>query len=157
MRAARSAASITRHAGGAVTEAFLVAGIVAILALAFSPVYGPARTLTAADNAAAGGKPTGVITVQEPVAHGGTTMATVNPGGTDVYVLVKCYTPALGGAFVYGGYFPVSVNKTATIGPFESYLWTSGGGECTAAEGYFRRSGFGKWVTLAQTSFTVLP
>jgi hypothetical protein len=53
MRAARSAASIVRHAGGAVTEALLVAALIGVLAIAFGPVYAPASFLSGAENAAA--------------------------------------------------------------------------------------------------------
>lgn len=99
----------------------------------------------------------GHITVAEPVSYGGTTTATVNPGGSDVYVFVRCYTPDLDGAYVYAAYFPVSADNTAAIGPLASSLWTSGGASCTAEEGYFTRNGFGRWVVLASDRFAVTP
>ena len=95
----------------------------------------------------------GQITVAEPVSHGGMTTATVNPGGADVYVFVRCYAPDLDGAYVYAAYFPV----TAVIGPLASSLWTSGGASCIAEEGYFARNGFGRWVLLASDHFSVVP
>jgi hypothetical protein len=104
------------------------------------------------------GKPaSGHITVQTPVRHGETTTATVNPGGANRYVLLKCYAPDLGGALVYGGYFSVNAANQSTLGPFSSYQWTSGGGTCTATEGYFLRDGLGKWVVDASTTFSVAP
>jgi hypothetical protein len=108
--------------------------------------------------AASAGKPaSGHITVQTPVAYGDTTVATVNPGGSNRYVLLKCYAPDLDGTLVYGGYFPVNADKQSTLGPFSSYHWTSGGAACTAAEGYFTRDGLGKWVVDASTTFSVTP
>jgi len=152
MGAARSAASIVRHAGGALTEAILIAAILGLIALALSPAYGPARFLTGSDEAAAA-KVVGRITVQEPVAHGETTIATVNPGGANVYVFVQCYNPD----YVFAAYYPVGADNQAVLGPLWATTWKSGGGDCTAKEGYFRRDGWGKWVTVAQTSFTVTP
>ena len=93
----------------------------------------------------------GQITVAEPVSHGGMTTATVTHGGADVYVFVRCYTPA----YVYAAYFPVT-NQTV-IGPLASSLWTSGGASCIAEEGYFKRNGFGRWVLLASDHFSVVP
>jgi hypothetical protein len=99
----------------------------------------------------------GQITVAEPVSHGGLTTATVNPGGADVYVFVRCYTPDLDGAYVYAAYFPVGADQTAVIGPLASSLWTSGGASCIAEEGYFTRNGFGRWVLQASDHFSVAP
>jgi hypothetical protein len=101
-----------------------------------------------------GGRAGGVITVADTV-HGGTTTATVNPGGEDVHVYVRCYTPDLGGQKVYFSYTPVDGSGHATIGPLASSLWRSGAGACTAEEGYFTRSGLGKWVVVAETTFQV--
>ena len=83
------------------------------------------------------------------------TSATVNPGGENVYVLVKCYTSD--GRFVYAAYFPVDANKNANIGPLWSTLWSNSSAQCSAEEGYFTRNGFGKWVVAASTTFNVSP
>src|SRR5688572_6471448 len=50
----------------------------------------------------------GQITVAGPVSHGQTTMATVNPGGTDVYVFTQCWTAD--GTYVYAAYSPVAAD-----------------------------------------------
>jgi hypothetical protein len=99
-----------------------------------------------------GGRQAGVITVPDTV-HGGTTTATVNPGG-DVYVFVQCYTPQLGGEYVYAKYFDV-IDNTALLGPLQSRMWQEGAAGCRAQEGYFMRDGFGKWVVVAETTFNV--
>lgn len=51
MKAVAAVTCCVRHASGAVAEALLVAAIVAALALALSPLYGPARTITGAGGA----------------------------------------------------------------------------------------------------------
>ncbi len=144
-----------RHVGSAIAEAALIVAIGVALVFGVAVVGGSKPA--GAGNAFAAKPLSGVITVQVPVAHGETTGATVNPGGTDVYVFVQCYAPDFGGEYVYAAYFPVSADKTATIGPLASSLWKSGGASCRAQEGYFTRNGFGKWVALAKTTFTVQP
>jgi hypothetical protein len=109
----------------------------------------------AASSVSAARRETGTITVAGPVSHGEMTTATVNPGGDQVYVFTQCYLSD--GKYVYAAYSPVGSDNTATIGPLSSTLWTSGGANCTAKEGYFTRNGFGRWVTAASTSFTVQP
>jgi hypothetical protein len=107
--------------------------------------------------AGAGGKgngPSGVITVSD-AAYGGMTTATVNPGGADTYVFVQCYAPDFGGKYVYAAYFPVDANNQAAIGPLSSTLWPRGAASCSAQEGYFTRNGFGRWESLAATTFHV--
>jgi len=102
-----------------------------------------------------GGGATGVISVPN-ATYGGMTTATVNPGTEGTYVLVQCYAPDFGGAYVYAAYFPVdSSSKTATIGPLSSTLWSRGDASCRAQEGYYTRNGFGRWVSLATTTFSV--
>ena len=106
--------------------------------------------------AAAGGKGngqvTGVISVPN-VEYAGTTTATVNPGGSDTYVFVQCYTPD--GRYVYAAYFPVDASNHAQLGPLWSTLWSRGDASCKAQEGYFTRNGFGRWESLATTTFQV--
>ena len=104
--------------------------------------------------AAGRGQVEGVITVDDAV-YGGMTTADVNPGGTNTYVFVQCYVPDLDGAYVYARYFAVDDSNQAAIGPLWSTLWPNGPASCTAQEGYFRRDGFGRWVSLASTTFQV--
>jgi hypothetical protein len=101
-----------------------------------------------------GGNVSGVISVPDAL-YAGTTTATVNPGGTDVYVYVQCYTPDFGGDYVYAAFFPVDANNQAELGPLWSTLWPQGSASCQAQEGYFTRNGFGKWVDVATTTFRV--
>jgi len=101
-----------------------------------------------------GSRTSGVITVADAV-YGGDATAVVNPGGSGIHVLVKCYAPDLGGVGVYGGYFPADANNRATIGPLRSSIWSNSAATCTAEEGYFMRDGWGKWVTIASTTFRV--
>ena len=105
-------------------------------------------------DAGGAGNVTGVISVPDTV-YAGTTTATVNPGGEDVYVFVQCYTPDFGGAYVYAAYFPVDGNNQAQVGPLWSTKWLGGDAACQAQEGYFTRNGFGRWVDVATTTFRV--
>jgi len=96
----------------------------------------------------------GHISVPDAV-YGGMTTATVNPGGTDIYVYVQCYAPEFGGAYVYAAFFPADASNQAQIGPLWSTDWPQGNASCQAQEGYFTRNGFGKWVDVATTTFLV--
>jgi hypothetical protein len=100
------------------------------------------------------GHTTGTITVPD-AEYGGTTTATVNPGGAETYVFVQCYAPDFGGEYVYAAYFSVDSTNQAVIGPLWSTLWTQGDAACQAQEGYFTRNGFGRWESLATTTFHV--
>ena len=102
-----------------------------------------------------GGAATGDISVPN-ATYGGMTTATVNPGGEDTYVFVQCYAPDLVVRTSTRAYFPVdSSSKTAAIGPLSSTLWPEGDASCRAQEGYYTRNGFGRWVSLATTTFSV--
>ena len=135
-------------------------GIVGLAIAAAVALSGSALALAAPKGGAGGGKDSGsgstsgVITVADAV-YGGTTTATVNPGGEDVYVFVQCYAPDFGGQYVYAAYFPVDAANKAEIGPLWSTLWPGGDAACQAQEGYFTRNGFGKWVDAATTTFRV--
>jgi hypothetical protein len=146
-----------RHVIGVGLQALILSAIIATVALAMSAVYQPAGFVAGVDDAAAAKRASGRITVAEPVAHGETTTATVNPGGSDVYVFVSCYAPDMSGAYVFAAYYPVGSDDTASIGPLASSRWTSGRGSCVAEEGYFARNGLGKWVIQATDHFTVDP
>jgi hypothetical protein len=113
-----------------------------------------AGTALAVSGGGGQGRLTGTISVGDAV-WAGTTTATVNPGGENVYVFVQCYAPDIGGKYVYARYFPVDENNHAAIGPLWSTLWPQGDASCSAQEGYFTRNGFGKWVSLAATTFNV--
>jgi hypothetical protein len=129
-------------------HAAIVAGL-AVALFAASPV------LAGKGKPASGNGPvTGVITVPD-TQYAGTTTATVNPGGADTYVFVQCYAPDFGGTYVYAAYFPVDSSNHATVGPLWSTLWPQGNASCTAEEGYFTRNGFGRWESLAATTFHV--
>lgn len=113
-----------------------------------------ASAALAAKGGGGSGHPAGVITVPDAL-YAGMTTATVNPGGTNTYVFVQCYTPQFGGEYVYAAYFPVDESDRAEIGPLWSTLWLQGDADCRAQEGYFKRDGFGRWVPLASTTFRV--
>jgi hypothetical protein len=157
MRTGPGARIVAGHSVGAILEGALIAALAALLFMALSPVSRPAAEFGGTGKAMAAKPSSGHITVGTPVAYGETTIATVNPGGSNHYVLLKCYTPDLTGTLVYGGYFAVNADKQAVLGPFSSYHWTGGGATCTAAEGYFLRDGLGKWVVEASTTFSVTP
>jgi hypothetical protein len=148
-------ATAGRHIGSVGLQALLIAAIIVSATVALSAIYRPATNFLSTGTVLAAKPQSGAISVQLPVAHGETTVATVNPGGADVYVRLRCYAPDLGGAFVYGRYFPVDSSHQATLGPLASTLWTSGGATCIAEEGYFTRNGLGKWVISATTTFAV--
>lgn len=120
------------------------------LFLGFALVF--AGAALAAKGGNGGGNGSGVITVPDAV-YGGMTTATVNPGGADTYVFVQCYAP--NGDYVYAAYFATDASNRAEIGPLSSPLWLGGGASCKAQEGYFTRNGFGRWVSLATTTFNV--
>ena len=63
--------------------------------------------------------------------------ATVNPGGTDVYVLVRCYTPDFVGEFVHVRYFPEDGDNSADISVLSSRLWPDSAAQCSAEGGYY--------------------
>lgn len=157
MRPSSFIASGTRHVLGVGLQALLITAILGLAALSASAVYKPAGLIAGLGNVDAAKPASGAITVAEPVSHGGTTTATVNPGGADVYVFVRCYTPDLDGAYVYAAYFPVGADQTAVIGPLASSKWTRGAASCIAEEGYFTRNGFGRWVIEASDRFNVNP
>lgn len=157
MHVTRTLGAAFRHVTGVGLQALLIAAIVVGATLALAALYRPATNLLSTGTASAARPVTGVISVELPVAHGETTTATVNPGGSDTYVRLRCYAPDLGGAFVYGRYFAVDSANHAILGPLASTLWTSGRASCIAEEGYFTRNGLGKWVILATTTFAVQP
>jgi hypothetical protein len=130
-------------------KASIAIALVALVALA-----GPAL---AGGNGKGGGKggstsTEGHLVVPDGV-YGHTVTASANPGGTDVYVLAKCF--ANDGTLVWGGYFAVDANLQAFVGPISAPNWANANASCTAEEGYFTRAGFGKWVGLAATTFKV--
>ena len=150
MRAGTAFASGTRHVIGVGLQAFLIAAIVAVTALAFSAVYKPAGFIAGVDNVEAGGRGTAVLTVPDGY-FGGTTTATANPGG-DAWVHVYCYQA---GSVALETWGKVDVNNQLVLqlGPTPS--WSSGAASCVAHEGYFGRNG--RWHVLAETTFNVGP
>ena len=120
-------------------EAILEGGLVAALAVGLL-----AGTTFA-------GRNTGVITVPDG-QFGGTTTATVNPGGSGTWARARCYQH---GSLVYTEYVYAGADNRATftLGPTAS--WTGGGASCTADEGVFGNNE--RWRTLASTTFDVAP
>jgi len=100
------------------------------------------------------GPTTAVITVPD-AEYAGMTTATVNRAGADMHVFVQCYAPDSGGTYVYAAYFPVDSSNHAAVGPLWSTLWPRGDASCQAQEGYFTRDGFGRWESVATTTFRV--
>ena len=145
MRAVPSIASGSRHIVGVGLQALLIAAILGLAALAASAIYKPAAFIAGVDNASAA-RNSGHISVPDG-AYGGTTVATVNPGG-DVWVRARCYQ---GGNLVYEQYVrPGGDNQaTLTLGPTPN--WTSGDADCTAQEGSFGRTN--RWKAVAETTF----
>src|ERR687887_59075 len=84
-----------------------------------------AGTALAVSGGGGQGGVSGAITVDDAV-WAGTTTATVNPGGENVYVFVQCYAPDIGGEYAYARYFPVDGTNHAAIGPLWSTLWPQG-------------------------------
>jgi hypothetical protein len=96
MGARSTAASVVRHVGGVAVEAFLVAALVATVALVFSPVYAPAKFLSGTETtlAAKGGhhaaaSVAGCSVTPDAVSVGG--LYTVSGGGyaPNLPVMVK--------------------------------------------------------------------
>ena len=148
MGARSAAASVVRHVGGVAAEATLVAALVATVALAFSPVYAPAKFAagTGGAFAASGGKnaPTAssTITFNGPAAYGGTANFTVvDPPSKNVQeISVNC---AVGGQSVY---LDVHTQNDAnwTTFPMWSQPWQDTGGgsaSCTAKLFYYTWQG----------------
>jgi hypothetical protein len=148
MRAGSAIAAGGRHAFEVGLQALVIAAIIAAVALAMSAVYRPAgfvAGLDTADAARAGG---GHIAVPDGY-FGGTTVATTNPGG-DVAVHAQCFQS---GVAVWAQVARVDANNQAvlTLGP--TPRWTGGDADCTAAEGYWTKTG--RWRVLAETTFHV--
>jgi hypothetical protein len=154
MRADKALGRGARHVTGIGLQALLLAAIIGTVALAMSAIYKPAGFVAGVDQVDAAKPQRGTISVALPVQHGDTTTATVNPGGTDVYVRIRCWQD---GTLVYGKFVDVDAANQAVLGPLASVHWTSGGATCEAEEGYFTRNGLGRWVVSASTSFHVDP
>ena len=158
MKALSSTASATRHAFGALSEALIIAAIIGALVFGYAVVSG-ASPLGANDTFAArggngngpgggGGGTSGSITVLDGI-FGGTTTATVNPGGEGTRVHTICFND---GGTAMESYVGVDANNQATItlGPTPS--WSSGPATCVAEEGYWSNT---RWRAVAETSFFV--
>ena len=96
---------------------------------------------------------TAIVAVPD-TTYGSTVVATATSGSEDRYVFVQCYTPNLGGDYVYAAYFQV-VDGQATVGPLWSTLWPRSDAECTAELGYATRDGWGKWSAFTSSTFHV--
>ena len=145
MRTGSVASSGARHAIAALGEALVVALIIATVLVVLSPLYRPAETLSGTSAVDAGGR--GQITVPDGV-FGGTTTATLNPGGSGTWAYAAC---SQNDTLVYAQYVMASgTTATFTLGPTPS--WTSGPADCTAQEGYWGSNG--RWRVIASTTFS---
>jgi hypothetical protein len=125
----------------------IIVGIVATLLLALSPVFKPAADI-AGINGASAARITGHISVPDGV-YGGTTTATLNPGGA-VWAYARCYQ---GGTLVYAMYAKGNASNEATFTLGWTPLWTGGAANCTADEGSWDKNGH--WRVIASTTFNV--
>ena len=147
MRAGSTASSGARHAIVAIGEALVVALIIVTVLLVLSPLYRPAETISGTTGVDAGHR--GHIAVPDGV-FGGTTTATLNPGGSETWAKAECYRDDV---LVYAQFVRASAENTATfnLGPTPS--WTFGAASCTAVEGYW--SNTNRWRVIASTTFNV--
>jgi hypothetical protein len=148
VRAVSAAASGARHLSGVGLQALIIVGIVAALLLALAPTFGPADNLAGVEGAAAAGRGQAHIAVPDGV-FGGTTTATLNPGG-DVWALAVCYQD---GQTVWLQYAHADDGKTATFTLGPSPLWQGGAATCIAEEGNWAKNG--RWRYVASTTFSV--
>ena len=172
MRAVATAASVVRHSMAALSEAFLVAAIVAAIAIAFAPLYHPASDLAGTGIAVAGkgggnatgsggkgGKNSGssltltLLDSTDGSAHWGQRV-TFDVSTSNAYPVVSLYCTQ-GGTTVYGDSRPMyQPNPFDDPGIFtlSSLSWSSGGADCRAD---LKGTSHGKVVTLASISFGV--
>lgn len=146
MRSSSTIASGSRHVIGVGLQAFLIAAILGLAALAASAVYKPAAFIAGVDDANAARNYAGHISVPDG-NYGETTVATVNPGG-DVWVRARCYQ----GGLVYEQYVKANGENQATLSLGPTPSWTGGDATCTAQEGEFTRNN--RWRVLAETTFS---
>jgi hypothetical protein len=137
MRAVSTAASAARHSIGALAEAFLIAAIIAAIALSLSAVYKPAAFVAGVGNAQAARAGVSIAFANSAVAT--TSWPTVGDAvsfrvGTagiktgdiaKLWVANKC---SQGGTVVYAQYLAV---HDGLAGPF-GLSWAGGGASCTA-------------------------
>ena len=149
MKAIATAASGMRHAAMAVTEALLVAAIVAIVLFMFAPVAKPASLLAGAGEAAARGRTTATATGISAAdgVFGGTTTVSTKPG---LWVHVTCIANGSIGLSSWDT-ADATGHVTFHLGPTAS--WQSGGASCTADAGSFNSRS--KFVVAASTTFRV--
>jgi hypothetical protein len=180
MRAARSAASIVRHAGGAATEALLVAALIGALAIAFGPVYAPASFLSGAGGAeAASGSSVWVtelagLAPTSGLSYGAHFTVGYKTNTQQPWALARCYansTTVLGGApyadgSIWGEWFSVYPGGPSpqdfVLGASVSPVWTGGGADCTVglyklSGKYNGAQGFTNQTLLATYPFTANP
>jgi hypothetical protein len=148
VRAVSSTASVVRHISSVGLQALIIVGIVATLLLALSPVFKPADDIAGIAGVSAV-RSTGHITVPDGV-YGGTTTATLNPGGTGIWAYARCYQ---GETLVYAETVRANSSNEATFTLGPTPLWTGGAANCTAEEGTWSRNH--KWRAVAATTFNV--
>src|SRR6266508_136669 len=159
MRAGSAAASTGRHVAGAVLEGLLLAALIAALLLALSPIYAPARSISAGHVSAAA-RGTSWISLRQA-----TSAASVQPSlGSEVAfatgyptnvknprIEVLCYQ---GTTLVYGE--AGSVDHSFQLGGASStWLRVGGSADCTANLFYFgTHAGRQTYNWLASTTFS---
>jgi len=156
LKAAHTAASLTRHTLGAVTEAVLILAVIVGLVIGYAAAtrsgpFGAADTFAAKGGGGhghGGGGTSATITVPDGV-YASTVTATVSPAGLWVYA--KC---SQGGSMVYGQYAQSDADGHAvlTLGP--TSWWTGGPASCTAEAGNWSARN-GQWVAQGSTTFNV--
>ena len=147
MRAVSTAASGARHLAEVGLQALIIVGIVAALLLALAPAFSPAEDLAGIKGATAG-RGQAHISVPDGV-FGGTTTATLNPGG-DIWALGACYQ---GDSLVWLQYAHADDGRTATFTLGPTPLWQGGAATCIAEEGNWAKNG--RWRYVATTTFSV--
>jgi hypothetical protein len=151
MRASSALRAGARHVAGISLEALVLALIITLVLVLAGPIYRPASTLSGTAPVDAGGRNSGHITVAD-APFGTQTTATLNPGGDGVWAYAEC---AVNGYVVYRQYVKGDANNQATFTLGPTPLWSSGGADCLAQEGYWFKGS--RWRVLAETTFQALP
>ena len=182
MRAAFSLSGATRHAAIALAEGLIVAGIIAALLLALSPIYAPARLISGTDQTYAakggnGGGGSSAIWLVDAVSArsgglglGDSFTVGYETGRTDQpWGRVLCYaneTSVVSDAARASNYWPMIWGRTYSLyegGPTPqpfvleaSHYWLGGGADCVVDLIKFN-SDYTRLQVLASTAFTAVP
>jgi len=174
MRILSTATGAVRHGLGAITEAALVAAIVAVVALALSPLYGPARFVTGTGTAEAGGRTASAVWIDElagarsaGLAYGSAFTVGYTTSAREPWAQARCFpndTTIFGQTYadgsiwaenfsVYpGGPMPQGFELIDPI----AQNWTGGGADCELQLVKYS-SNYSRYSVLATTTFMVVP